>query len=182
MEETFKPLKLDLDIRPVYHKSDNGTKEHLHLAILAHWVVSVTKYLLKKKGITLQWSELLRIMSTQQRVTIVAEQTNGRGLRMKSSTAPEEKLAAIKNALGITAKPICSIIIVWPQKTPSPEDSQLRNRHLASTMLQCGLIQSTDFGHIITIWPSPTQSLSRLTPHSIRLESSGQQPTFQFGV
>lgn len=96
MEETFKPLKLDLDIRPVYHKSDNGTKAHLHLAILAYWVVSVTKYMLKKKGITLQWSELLRIMSTQQRVTIVAEQTNGSGLRMKRSTAPEEKLAATK--------------------------------------------------------------------------------------
>ena len=92
----LQTLKLDLDIRPVYHKSDNGTKAHLHLAILAYWVVSVTKYMLKKKGITLQWSELLRIMSTQQRVTIVAEQTNGSGLRMKRSTAPEEKLAATK--------------------------------------------------------------------------------------
>ena len=75
MEETFKTLKLDLDIRPIYHKSDKGTKAHLHLAILAYWVVSVTKYMLKKKGINMRWSELLRIMSAQQRVTIVAEQT-----------------------------------------------------------------------------------------------------------
>ena len=51
VEETFKTLKLDLDIRPIYHKSDKGTKSHLHLAILAYWVVSVTKYMLKKKGI-----------------------------------------------------------------------------------------------------------------------------------
>ena len=75
VEETFKTLKLDLDIRPIYHKSDKGTKAHLHLAILAYWVVSVTKYMLKKKGINMRWSELLRIMSAQQRVTIVAEQT-----------------------------------------------------------------------------------------------------------
>ena len=62
-------------MRPIYHKSDNGTKAHLHLAILAYWDVSVTKYMLKKKGINMRWSELLRIMSAQQRVTIVAEQT-----------------------------------------------------------------------------------------------------------
>lgn len=122
VEETFKTLKLDLDIRPVYHKTDHGTKAHLHLAILAYWVVSVTKYMLKKKGITMRWSELLRIMSAQQRVTIVAEQSNGRKLRVRRSTAPEEKLTAIQNALGITAKPTCSIKFVWPQKLPSNED------------------------------------------------------------
>ncbi|MBQ9587927.1 MAG: hypothetical protein IJR26_08735 [Bacteroidales bacterium] len=31
--------------------------------------------MLKKKGIILRWSELLRIMSAQQSVTIVAQQT-----------------------------------------------------------------------------------------------------------
>ena len=31
--------------------------------------------MLNKKGINMRWSELLRIMSAQQRVTIVAEQT-----------------------------------------------------------------------------------------------------------
>ena len=122
VEETFKTLKLDLDIRPIYHKSDKGTKAHLHLAILAYWVVSVTKYMLKKKGINMRWSELLRIMSAQQRVTIVAEQTNGRQLRVRRCTAPEEKLEAIQNALGIPAKPTCSIKFVWPQKLPSAED------------------------------------------------------------
>ena len=57
--------------RHVYHKTDNGAKAHLHLAILAYWVVSVTKYMLKKKGITMRWSKLLRIMSARQRVSIV---------------------------------------------------------------------------------------------------------------
>lgn len=44
VEETFHVLKTDLDIRPVYHKSNNGIKSHLNLAILAYWVVSVTMY------------------------------------------------------------------------------------------------------------------------------------------
>ena len=122
VEETFKTLKLDLDIRPVYHKTDKGTKAHLHLAILAYWVVSVTKYLLKQKGITLRWNELLRIMSAQQRVTITAQQSNGRKLNIRRSTSPEEKLAEIQSALGITPKPVCSIKFVWPQKLPPEKD------------------------------------------------------------
>lgn len=122
VEETFKTLKLDLDIRPVYHKTDSGAKAHLHLAILAYWVVSVTKYLLKQKGITLRWSELLRIMSAQQRVTITAQQSNGRKLNIRRSTNPEGKLSEIQNALGIPPKPTCFLKFVWPQKLPPRKD------------------------------------------------------------
>lgn len=49
VEETFHTLKSDLDMRPVYHKSDGGIKAHLNLAVLAYWIVSVTKYRLKLK-------------------------------------------------------------------------------------------------------------------------------------
>ena len=108
---------------PCSHKTDRATKAHLHLALLAYWVVSVTQYQLRRKGIHARWGELLRIMSAQQRVTIVAEQTNGRSIRVRRSTAPEEKLTAIQNALDIPAKPSCSIKFVWPQKLPSKEDS-----------------------------------------------------------
>ena len=106
----------------MYHKTDKGAKAHLHLAILAYWVVSVTKYILRQEGITLRWSELLRIMSAQQRVTITAQQTNGRKLNIRRSTSPEGKLAEIQNALGIPPKPSCSIKFVWPQKLPASDD------------------------------------------------------------
>lgn len=49
VEDTFRILKTDLDIRPVYHKGDEGIKAHLHLAILAYWVVSSAQYQLKKR-------------------------------------------------------------------------------------------------------------------------------------
>lgn len=122
VEETFKTLKSDLDIRPVFHKTDNATKAHLNLAVLAYWVVSTTKYRLKQKGINARWEELLRIMSTQQRVTMVAEQA-GHLMKVRRSTTPETKLTEIQTALGITALPVCSIKSVWlreqaPEKDP----------------------------------------------------------------
>lgn len=78
VEETFHVLKTDLDIRPVYHKSDNGIKSHLNLAILAYWVVSVTKYRLKlKKHENVRWDEIMRIASTQVVVTAKVETVDG---------------------------------------------------------------------------------------------------------
>ena len=118
VEETFKTLKSDLDIRPVYHKTDEASKAHLNLAVLAYWVVSTTKYILKKKGINIRWEELLRIMSTQQRVTMVAEQDNGHLLKVRRSTTPETKLAEIQDALGITPHPVCPIKSVWLREQP----------------------------------------------------------------
>jgi transposase len=116
VEETFKTLKLDLDIRPVYHKSDKGVKAHLNLAVLAYWVVSTTKYQLKEYKINVRWSELIRIMSTQVRVSMRAEKDNGNILHVRKSSEPEEKLCAIYDALGLSYKPICSVKYVWHLK------------------------------------------------------------------
>jgi hypothetical protein len=38
IEATFRVLKTDLDLRPIYHKNDDSTMAHLHLGVLAYWV------------------------------------------------------------------------------------------------------------------------------------------------
>lgn len=91
VEETFKTL----DIRSVYHKSNERTKGYLNLAILAYWVVSTTKYRLKFHSIHVQWSELLRIMSSQVRVTAQFEREDGKVVNIRQSTLPEDILENI---------------------------------------------------------------------------------------
>ena len=34
---TFRVLKTDLDLRPIYHKTDEASMAHLNLGILAYW-------------------------------------------------------------------------------------------------------------------------------------------------
>lgn len=109
-------------MRPVFHKTDDATKAHLNLAVLAYWVVSTTKYRLKQKGIKVRWDEILRIMSTQQRVTMVAQQSNGHILKVRRSTTPEARLTEIQTALGIPALPVCSIKSVWLRERPPEKD------------------------------------------------------------
>jgi hypothetical protein len=51
IESTFRVLKTDLDLRPIYHKKDASTMAHLHLGLLAYWLVNTIRHQLKQSGI-----------------------------------------------------------------------------------------------------------------------------------
>ena len=107
VEETFHTLKSDIDIRPVYHKSDGGIKAHLNLAVLAYWIVSVTKYRLKLKGYpNIRWEEIMRIAQTQVVVTAEAKTEDGGKVTVRQSTEAEQQLATIYSLLDINPNPI----------------------------------------------------------------------------
>lgn len=127
VEETFHVLKTDLDIRPVYHKSDNGIKAHLNLAVLAYWIVSVTKYRLKIKAYeNVRWDEILRIASTQVAVTAKVATVEGTFVRIRQCTEAETALAHIYSLLGINQVPIAKVKSVvhpnQPPKIPPPKN------------------------------------------------------------
>ncbi|MDP3360043.1 MAG: transposase [Lutibacter sp.] len=53
IESTFRTLKTDLDLRPIYYKNDESTMAHLHLGLLAYWLVNSIRYQLKQKKSTM---------------------------------------------------------------------------------------------------------------------------------
>ena len=107
VEETFHTLKSDLDMRPVYHKSDNGIKAHLNLAVLAYWIVSVTKHRLKLKEYpNVRWDEIMRIAQAQVVVTAEMDTEDGQKVAIRQSTQAEEELAKIYSLLEVSPDPI----------------------------------------------------------------------------
>lgn len=52
IESSFRCLKTDLDLRPIYHKNDDTAIAHIHLRLLAYWLVNTIRYQLRKKKIT----------------------------------------------------------------------------------------------------------------------------------
>ena len=129
VEETFHTLKSDLDMRPVYHKSDCGIKAHLNLTVLAYWIVSVTKYRLKlRKYPNIRWEEIIRIAQTQVVVTAEAKTEDGGRITVRQSTEAEEQLAAIYSLLDINSNPIGKIKSQVhpksPPKKPPPEKQE----------------------------------------------------------
>lgn len=105
IEYTFRVLKTDLDLRPIYHKNDTSTMAHLHLGLLAYWVVNTIRYQLKAQNITNHWKEIVRIANTQKIITTTAKNTNQRAVYMRKCSEPETKLQTIYQALNYKTHP-----------------------------------------------------------------------------
>lgn len=105
IEYTFRVLKTDLDLRPIYHKNDNATMAHLHLGLLAYWVVNNIRYQLKAKNINIDWSEIVRITNTQKMVTTTAKNTAENTVYIRKCSEPEAKIKELFSALNYKSQP-----------------------------------------------------------------------------
>jgi hypothetical protein len=105
IEATFRVLKTDLDLRPVYHKTDNAAMAHLHLGLLAYWVVNTIRHQLKQKGITNEWRDIVRIMNTQKVVTTTMNNEYDQQIIIRQCSEPTEQASKIYAALQYKSKP-----------------------------------------------------------------------------
>jgi len=105
IESTFRTLKTDLDLRPVYHKSDNGTLAHLHLGILAYWLVNTIRCKLKAHGINSHWPEIVRIGNTQKIITTHGTNRAGYLIGVRKCSDPPDELKKIQTILHVKHKP-----------------------------------------------------------------------------
>lgn len=65
VEATFRCLKSDLLLRPVYHQKDERVAAHIYLAMLAYQLVNTIRYMLKEKNIHHDWKNIVKIMNIQ---------------------------------------------------------------------------------------------------------------------
>jgi len=105
IEYTFRVLKNDLDLRPIFHQSDDASLAHLHLGLLAYWLVNTVRYQLKQKGIRSDWREIVRIMNTQKCVTTLAQNKSDEIISVRRCSEPEEKAKQIYDALNYKYAP-----------------------------------------------------------------------------
>jgi hypothetical protein len=62
--------KRDIDLAmAIFHKHDESSMTHLHLGMLAYWLMNTVRFQLKSKWITSDRREPVRIMKTQYCVT-----------------------------------------------------------------------------------------------------------------
>jgi hypothetical protein len=105
IEATFRVLKTDLDLRPIYHKNDDSTMAHLNLGLLAYWLVNTIRHQLKKEGINSQWIEIVRIMNTQKAVTTIAQNKHDEVIQIRKCSEPNEKVKQIYQILKYKPEP-----------------------------------------------------------------------------
>lgn len=105
IESSFRCLKTDLDLRPIYHKSDAGTMAHLHLGLLAYWLVNTVRFKLKAHGINSNWREIVRIGNTQKIITTYGTNKAGVVIGVRKCSEPTEALRNIQSILLMKSRP-----------------------------------------------------------------------------
>ena len=99
IEATFRVLKTDLDLRPIYHQKDENTMAHLHLGLLAYWIVNTVRFQLKKQGINSGWREIVRTMNTQKAVSTLAQNHLEEVIKIRRCSEPNQNVQKIYDAL-----------------------------------------------------------------------------------
>lgn len=105
IESTFRTLKTDLDLRPIYHKTDSAAMAHLHLGLLAYTIVNSIRHQLKQKGINNEWRDITRIMNTQKMVTTTMVNKYGQTIKIRQCSEPNHEVETIYKALNYKPKP-----------------------------------------------------------------------------
>jgi len=127
VESTFRTLKTDLDLRPIYHKSDEGTLAHLHLGLLSYWLANTIRCQLKSRGIKHTWKEIVRIGNTQKVITTVGYNKADEEIKVRKCSQPTDKLKKLQLALNIKQRPYTKLkSVVHRLKSKNKNIQQLR--------------------------------------------------------
>lgn len=105
IECTNRQLKTDLNMRPIFHRTDDRAEAHLFFGLLSYWVVNTIRHQLKQHGIKHYWSEIVRQLSTQKLVATKAVNALGQEVEIRQFTRPNSAAAAIYAALGYKESP-----------------------------------------------------------------------------
>ncbi len=119
IESAFRTLKTDLDLRPVYHKTDDAAMAHLHLGLLAYTIVNTVRHQLKQKGINNEWRDITRIMNTQKMVTTTMVDQYGQTIKIRQCSEPSPAVQTIYSALNYQPKPFRRKKSVVPPEPPA---------------------------------------------------------------
>jgi transposase len=115
-EASFRALKSELSIRPLFHQLEPRVKAHVMLAFLGYALWVTLKHLLKRRGAIapqpsvsgatnlqpLSAMKALTLLSTLQSADIVLPTTDGREIRLRRITEPTAEQKALLQQLGLT--------------------------------------------------------------------------------
>lgn len=106
VEESFRCLKSELGMRPVYHRKDPRQEGHLFITVLAYHLLATIQRQLKAKGISHRWSTLRTRLSTHMRATASLTNRTGERVYLRQTGDPEPFHLEIYRALGLPPNPL----------------------------------------------------------------------------
>ena len=101
IEATFRALKTELGLRPIWHVKHSRIAAHLFLAVLAYHAVHLIRTRLKARGIHLSWDSIRTRLQPWVRITSTFLKVNGRLIVNRQDVRPPAQVAQIARAVGV---------------------------------------------------------------------------------
>ena len=114
-EASFRALKSELSIRPLFHQLESRVKAHVMVAFLGYALWVTLKHLLKRRPAIvpepstsrvnvqpLSPMKALALLSALQSADIVLPTTDGREIRLRRITEPDAEQKSLLRQLGIS--------------------------------------------------------------------------------
>jgi transposase len=101
VEQAFKELKNDLNIRPVYHQKDNRIEAHIFVCFLSYCLQVTLKNKAKTKAPGLTPRAILEKFKAMQMIDVHLPTTDNRNLIMPRYTQPEKDLQLLLHQLNM---------------------------------------------------------------------------------
>ena len=89
VEESFRCLKTDLGLRPIFHQVTRRVEGHLFLTVIAYHVMHTILYQLQNKSINMRWQTLHRELENQIRVTTTMKLEDDRQVHIRKTTTAD---------------------------------------------------------------------------------------------
>ena len=102
VEATFRSLKSELGMRPLYHSKDARIAAHISIAVYAYHAVHLIRTRLKAQDIHTSWKTLRQKLSAWQRVMTTLKDTQGQVIVNVQDERPRAELAQIARICGVT--------------------------------------------------------------------------------
>jgi hypothetical protein len=105
LEDSFRTLKTDLLLRPVFHQKENRSDAHIFITLLAYHLLHSIRSCLKDNNIHLSWRHIRDRMSTHCRLTNRLKTKNRDMIFIRKCSEPEDFHKMIYNALHLGRSP-----------------------------------------------------------------------------
>jgi len=109
VEDAFRYLKSELNLRPIWHKKETRVDAHLFNTMLAYHLLVSIQTKLRNSGIYMRWRHIRELLSTHVRITTSMTNKDGKRIFIRNCSEPEPFHKAIYNAIGLDHYPLGSI-------------------------------------------------------------------------
>lgn len=106
VEDSFRSLKSELGLRPVYHRAERRIKGHLFITLLAYHVLNAIRHRLRGAGYQMLWSTLRGRLASHTIGTVTMKTDDGKRVHIRSTGKPELFHRDIYRALGLVSGPV----------------------------------------------------------------------------